>query len=110
MITLTKLYKLTSNIAVIEISTGDYGFDLIEQMITCVNTKLPLLPILRSKSEFEFDKKNPKILWIDQFGTLAKRMMMQICRNRVSSTHFAFLDSQICRNQILQSVCYKFCR
>ncbi|XP_012062877.1 PREDICTED: ATP-binding cassette sub-family G member 1-like [Atta cephalotes] len=67
---------------VIEISTGDYGFDLIEQMITCVNTKLPLLPILRSKSEFEFDKKNPKILWIDQFGTLVKRMVMQICRNR----------------------------
>ncbi|XP_018045388.1 PREDICTED: ATP-binding cassette sub-family G member 4-like, partial [Atta colombica] len=67
---------------IIEISTGDYGFDLIEQMITCVNTKLPLLPILRSKSEFEFDKKNPKILWIDQFGTLVKRMVMQICRNR----------------------------
>ncbi|XP_018366982.1 PREDICTED: ATP-binding cassette sub-family G member 1-like [Trachymyrmex cornetzi] len=67
---------------IIEISTGDYGFDLIEQIVTCVNTKLPLLPILRSNSEFELDKRNPKILWIDQFGTLMKRMMMQIYRNR----------------------------
>ncbi|XP_018356652.1 PREDICTED: ATP-binding cassette sub-family G member 1-like [Trachymyrmex septentrionalis] len=67
---------------IIETSTGDYGCELIEQMVTCVNTKLPLLPILRSKSEFEFDKKNPKILWIDQFGTLVKRMMMQTYRNR----------------------------
>lgn len=67
---------------IIEISSGDYGFDLIDRMITCVNTKLPLLPILRSKSEFELDKKNPKISWIDQFGTLVKRMILQLYRNR----------------------------
>ncbi|KYQ50171.1 ATP-binding cassette sub-family G member 4, partial [Trachymyrmex zeteki] len=67
---------------IIEISTGDYGFDLVEQIVTCVDTKLPLLPIFRSKSEFELDKKNPKISWIDQFNTLVKRMMMQIYRNR----------------------------
>ncbi|KAG5307701.1 ABCG1 protein, partial [Acromyrmex insinuator] len=67
---------------IIEISTGDYGFHLVEQIITSVNTNLPLVPILRSKSEFEFDKKNLKISWIDQFSTLVKRMMMQIYRNR----------------------------
>ncbi|KYN06508.1 PREDICTED: ATP-binding cassette sub-family G member 1-like [Cyphomyrmex costatus] len=66
----------------IEISTGDYGLDLVELMVTYVNMKLPLLPIFRSKSEFEFDKKNPKTSWIDQFGTLVKRMAMQIYRNR----------------------------
>jgi len=67
---------------IIEIASGEYGFGLIEQMITYVNTKLPLLPIFRSKSEFELEKKNAKVSWIYQFATLAKRMMVQFFRNR----------------------------
>jgi len=78
-----KLYLCRIFVSVIDISSGDYGFVLIEQMIAQVNTKLPLLPIFRSKSEYEFDKKTLKISWIDQFNTLVKRMMLQIYRNKV---------------------------
>ncbi|KAL6268669.1 hypothetical protein P5V15_001800 [Pogonomyrmex californicus] len=67
---------------IIEVSSGDYGFDLVERMIKSVKMKLPILPISRSKFEFEIDKKNPKISWIDQFNTLVRRMMLQIYRNR----------------------------
>ncbi|XP_039305436.1 ATP-binding cassette sub-family G member 1 isoform X2 [Solenopsis invicta] len=66
---------------IIEISAGDYGVDVIERMIACVNAKLPL-PIFRSKNEFDFDIKNLKTSWIDQFSTLVKRMMVQIYRNK----------------------------
>ncbi|XP_067210700.1 ATP-binding cassette sub-family G member 1 isoform X2 [Linepithema humile] len=67
----------------IEISSGDYGCDLIEQIIACIDTKLPILPISHSKYEFDdLDKKNLKVLWIDQFGTLLKRMIVQLYRNR----------------------------
>jgi len=90
-----KLYLYRIFVSVIDVSSGDYGFDLIEQMIVQVNTKLPLLPIFRSKSEYEFDKKSLKISWIDQFNTLVKRMMLQIYRNRVRSAYFAFPDYQI---------------
>ncbi|XP_039305439.1 ATP-binding cassette sub-family G member 1 [Solenopsis invicta] len=65
---------------IIEVSTGDYGFHVVERMVACVNAKLPL-PICRSNN-FDFDKKNLKISWFDQFSTLVKRMMVQIYRNR----------------------------
>ncbi|XP_039305427.1 ATP-binding cassette sub-family G member 4 isoform X2 [Solenopsis invicta] len=68
---------------IIEISAGDYGSNVVEQMVACVNAKLPL-PIFRSKTEFDFAKKNLtlKIPWIVQSSTLVKRMMVQIYRNR----------------------------
>ncbi|XP_071647246.1 ATP-binding cassette sub-family G member 1 isoform X3 [Temnothorax longispinosus] len=69
---------------IIEIASGEYGFNWIDRMITCVKTKQPLLPIPRSKSEFDLDQKIPKISWIYQFGTLVRRMMLQLYRNRVS--------------------------
>ncbi|XP_011252169.1 ATP-binding cassette sub-family G member 1 [Camponotus floridanus] len=65
----------------IEICSGDYGSDLIEQMMIHVN-KLPILPISPVKCEFEFDKHNPKVLRFDQFKTLTKRMALQLYRNR----------------------------
>ncbi|KAL0102027.1 hypothetical protein PUN28_018521 [Cardiocondyla obscurior] len=67
---------------IIEVSSGDYGLDAIERMITCVNTKLPVIPIFRSKSEFEYDKKNPKTSWIYQLDTLVRRMSVQLYRNK----------------------------
>ncbi|XP_014474845.1 PREDICTED: ATP-binding cassette sub-family G member 1-like [Dinoponera quadriceps] len=67
---------------VIEISSGDYGFDLTERMLACVEMKAPILPIQRSKQEFEFERKNPRILWFDQFSTLVRRMTMQLYRDR----------------------------
>ncbi|XP_070149809.1 ATP-binding cassette sub-family G member 1 isoform X1 [Polyergus mexicanus] len=66
---------------VIEICSGDYGSDLIEQMITCVE-KIPILPISRAKYELELNTQNPKVFWLDQFKTLIKRMMLQLYRNR----------------------------
>jgi len=99
-----KLYLYRIFVSVIDISAGDYGFDLIEQMIAQVNTKLPLLPIFRSKSEYEFDKKNMKISWIDQFNTLVKRMMLQIYRNKVRSAYFALPDYQIRKNFTKRSI------
>ncbi|XP_029667725.1 ATP-binding cassette sub-family G member 1-like isoform X1 [Formica exsecta] len=66
---------------VIETCSGDYGSDLIEQMITCVK-KLPILPISRAKYELELDTQNPKVFWLDQFKTLIKRMILQLYRNR----------------------------
>ncbi|XP_014486219.1 PREDICTED: ABC transporter G family member 42-like [Dinoponera quadriceps] len=45
--------------------------------------KAPILPVHRTKQEFEFESKNyPSILWFDQFSTLVKRMMIQLYRNR----------------------------
>ncbi|XP_011878504.1 PREDICTED: ATP-binding cassette sub-family G member 1-like [Vollenhovia emeryi] len=67
---------------IIEIASGEYGFDLTEQMATYVNTNLPLLSILQLKSEFDFEKNIPKISWVYQFNTLVKRMMTQLYRNR----------------------------
>ncbi|XP_032666036.1 ATP-binding cassette sub-family G member 1 isoform X2 [Odontomachus brunneus] len=67
---------------VLEISSGEYGFDLIDRMIVCVETKSPILPICRSKQEFELERKNPRILWFDQFSTLVKRMMVQLYRDK----------------------------
>ncbi|XP_011878507.1 PREDICTED: ATP-binding cassette sub-family G member 1-like isoform X2 [Vollenhovia emeryi] len=69
---------------IIEISSGEYGFDMVHQMIESVNTNLPLLPILRSKNEFKFDRKTFKISRIYQFNTLVKRMLLQLYRNRVT--------------------------
>ncbi|XP_050450728.1 ATP-binding cassette sub-family G member 1-like isoform X2 [Cataglyphis hispanica] len=66
---------------IIEICSGDYGSDLIEQMITCVK-KLPIPPISRAKYELELDTQNSKVFWIDQFKTLIKRMIVQLYRNR----------------------------
>ncbi|EFN78568.1 ATP-binding cassette sub-family G member 4 [Harpegnathos saltator] len=66
---------------VVEISSGEYGSDLIERMITCVETKLPILPIDRSRQMFELEKKNPNIFWFDQFNVLIKRMMTQLFRD-----------------------------
>lgn len=73
-------------VSVIEICSGDYGSDLIEQMMIHVN-KLPILPISRVKCEFEFDKQNPKVFRFDQFKTLTKRMALQLYRNRVRIKH-----------------------
>ncbi|XP_028045850.1 ATP-binding cassette sub-family G member 1 isoform X2 [Monomorium pharaonis] len=64
---------------IIELSAGDYGFDVVERMVTYVNTKLPL-SIFQSKSQFDIDKE--KVAWIDQFSTLMKRMIVQLYRNR----------------------------
>ncbi|KAL6433358.1 hypothetical protein ACFW04_006493 [Cataglyphis niger] len=66
---------------VIEISSGDYGSDPIERMITCVK-KLPIPPISRIKYELELDAQNPKVFWLDQFTTLIKRMILQLYRNK----------------------------
>lgn len=73
-------------ISVIEISSGDYGTDPIEQMITCVK-KLPILPISRIKYDLELDTQNPKVFWLDQFTTLIKRMILQLYRNKVRIEH-----------------------
>ncbi|XP_070153216.1 ATP-binding cassette sub-family G member 1-like isoform X2 [Polyergus mexicanus] len=66
---------------VIEISSGDYGFDPIKQMITRVK-KLSILPISRTKYKLELDTQNPKVFWLDQFKTLIERMILQLYRNR----------------------------
>ncbi|KAL2732539.1 ATP-binding cassette sub-family G member 1-like [Vespula maculifrons] len=67
---------------IIEVSTGEYGQDYIERMITYVNTKLPILSITRSTKEFELERKHPRISWYEQFVTLFKRMMLQLYRDR----------------------------
>ncbi|XP_011878502.1 PREDICTED: ATP-binding cassette sub-family G member 1-like isoform X2 [Vollenhovia emeryi] len=67
---------------IIEMASDEHDFDLIERMVACVNTNLPLVPILQSKSEIDFDKNNPKISWIYQFNTSVRRMMTQLYRNR----------------------------
>jgi len=70
-------------ISVIEISSGDYGFELTERVIASTERKLPIIPICRSKYEFELDIKNQKISSLDQFKTLIQRMTLQHYRNRV---------------------------
>ncbi|EZA53084.1 hypothetical protein DMN91_003014 [Ooceraea biroi] len=66
----------------IEVSSGDYGYDLTERLLVCVETKSPIIPISRSKCEFESDKKDLKVFWFDQFKTLMRRMTLQHYRNR----------------------------
>jgi len=68
---------------VIEIASGDYGFELTERIIASMEGKLPIIPISRSKHEFELDIKDQKIPSFDQFKTLVQRMILQHYRNRV---------------------------
>ncbi|XP_025987882.2 ATP-binding cassette sub-family G member 1-like [Solenopsis invicta] len=65
-----------------DLSGGDcsYGSNVVEQMVACVNAKP--LPIVRSKNEFDFNKKNLKTSRIHQFKTLVRRMMLQMYRTR----------------------------
>ncbi|XP_047360148.1 ATP-binding cassette sub-family G member 1-like isoform X2 [Vespa velutina] len=68
---------------ILEVSTGEYGQEYVERMITYVNKKLPILSITRSIKEFELERKHPRISWYEQFVTLFKRMMLQLYRDRV---------------------------
>lgn len=68
---------------IIEISTEQYGHELVERMINHVNTKLPILPITRSTTlQLEFPKKYSRISWYEQFVTLLKRKMLQTYRDK----------------------------
>ncbi|XP_046827922.1 ATP-binding cassette sub-family G member 1-like isoform X1 [Vespa crabro] len=67
---------------ILEVSTGEYGQEYVERMITYVNKKLPILSITRSIKEFELERKHPRISWYEQFVTLFKRMMLQLYRDR----------------------------
>lgn len=92
MLDISKDINFSNNYLVIEICSGDYGSDLIEQMITCVK-KLPIPPISQTKYELEFDTQNPKVFWLDQFKTLIKRMLLQLYRNRVRIKYILYIIS-----------------
>lgn len=82
------VFIILNHVSVIEIASGEYGFDLINRMVASVEIKSPILPIYRSRQELELERKNPRVIWFDQFSTLVKRMMTQCYRTRVRSSGF----------------------
>ncbi|XP_011314770.1 ATP-binding cassette sub-family G member 1-like [Fopius arisanus] len=68
---------------VIEVSCGEYGTDLVEKMITAVDSRCPIINISRSqKCGLDGEEKCIKISWWEQFYTLLRRMMLQFYRDR----------------------------
>lgn len=68
---------------IIEVSTEEYGSEIVDRMITHVDKKLPILPIMRSNIEdFELERRHPRISWKEQFVILFKRMMLQTYRDK----------------------------
>lgn len=68
---------------VIEVSSGEYGNDLVDRMIGYVDTVSPITPIVRIEYfQTELKQEIAKISWYDQFRILLSRMMLQLYRNR----------------------------
>ncbi|XP_015184714.1 PREDICTED: ATP-binding cassette sub-family G member 1-like isoform X2 [Polistes dominula] len=67
---------------IIELSTGEYGKEKIDQMIAYVERNLPILPVKQTTTKFQLERTNFRISWYLQFITLFKRMMLQLYRDR----------------------------
>ncbi|XP_014600224.1 PREDICTED: ATP-binding cassette sub-family G member 1-like [Polistes canadensis] len=67
---------------IIEISTGEYGQEKVDEMITYVERNFPILPVKETITKFELERKNFRISWYIQFITLFKRMMLQLYRDK----------------------------
>ncbi|XP_015108959.1 ATP-binding cassette sub-family G member 1 isoform X2 [Diachasma alloeum] len=68
---------------VIEISSGEYGAEYVEKMVSAVDIRCPITPISRSpKCELEIEETSITIPWWDQFYILLRRMMLQFYRDR----------------------------
>ncbi|XP_033226559.1 ATP-binding cassette sub-family G member 1-like isoform X2 [Belonocnema kinseyi] len=68
---------------VIEVSSGEYGADLIEKMIGYVDINSPIVPIKRIEQfQTTLSQEITKLSWWRQFMILLKRMMLQFYRDR----------------------------
>ncbi|XP_034952375.1 ATP-binding cassette sub-family G member 1-like [Chelonus insularis] len=68
---------------VIEVSSGEYGIELVERMVNYVDKRFPITPIKKSyEVDYHVDKKKLKAPWKHQFFVLFQRMMLQFYRDR----------------------------
>lgn len=80
-------YNLSTHLIVVEVSSGEYGHELIDRMVTKIEQRSPILPNSQNQEASEFCKISKgldKISWWQQFTTLFRRKMLQFYRDRVS--------------------------
>lgn len=67
----------------IELSSGEYGADLITRLANLVDTELPIVPISKLPTKDDLlATKMTKVSWCQQFVALSRRMILQLNRNR----------------------------
>ncbi|KAJ8669379.1 hypothetical protein QAD02_000638 [Eretmocerus hayati] len=68
---------------VVEISSGEYGHELVDRMIAKTDTKCPIVPMNHSyKPKSKLSKEITEVSWWYQFTTLYRRKMLQFYRDR----------------------------
>ncbi|XP_012271259.1 ATP-binding cassette sub-family G member 1-like [Orussus abietinus] len=67
---------------IIEVSSGEYGVELVDRMVSYVDTRLSIVPIEKSKYQEIEPEQISEVPWCTQFQTLLRRMMLQLYRNR----------------------------
>ncbi|XP_031780550.1 ATP-binding cassette sub-family G member 1 isoform X2 [Nasonia vitripennis] len=70
---------------IVEVSSGEYGHELIDRMVTKIEQRSPILPNSQNQAASEcckISKGMDKISWWEQFSTLFRRKMLQFYRDR----------------------------
>ncbi|XP_058792006.1 ATP-binding cassette sub-family G member 1-like [Phymastichus coffea] len=68
---------------VVEISSGEYGQELVDRMVSKIDARSPIVPITSTASHGQkISKEMVKVSSWDQFTTLFRRKMLQFYRDR----------------------------
>ncbi|OXU22442.1 hypothetical protein TSAR_008898 [Trichomalopsis sarcophagae] len=70
---------------IVEVSSGEYGHELIDRMVTKIEQRSPILPNSQNQAASECCKISngmDKISWWEQFSALFRRKMLQFYRDR----------------------------
>jgi hypothetical protein len=71
---------------VVEVSSGEYGHELVDGMVSKTDIRFPIVPIDQtSPCGYKFSKEIAKISWWEQFSALLRRKMLQFYRDRVKT-------------------------
>ena len=86
------LWFFSSYFTVIEVSSGEYGYEWTERMVNKIEERHPLEPIHQTGVQgYKFSKEITRVSWWEQFTTLFRRKMKQCFRDKVRKLMRAFI-------------------